>query len=99
MVVKVFLFERESKTPNYHGTIYLDTNTFGETEAEKCFHLCNWSCWAEEKPEDNHTDIEVCGHGLVLQTPTESWLALSVGWLKGTSVEISEYVIKHKGWF
>lgn len=94
MEIKVYIFA--NGVPFYRGTIDLNTDVFTEKEAEKCWHLCNWSCWTEEKPENNHTDIGVCGHGLALQTPTETWLALSCGWMHGTSTEIAEYAMKNK---
>ena len=94
--MEIKVYQMLTGVPDYRGTIDLDCATFGESEAEQCWHLCNWSCWCKEKPENMHADIEVCGHGLALQAPTETWLSLSVGWMHGTSTEIAGYAMKHK---
>jgi len=75
-----------------HGYVELP-----EFDAEKCWDLCNWDCWAERKPDNVHTDIERCNHGLIVYNPEakEYWLALSHGWMHGNVYEISEYVYYH----
>ena len=69
-----------------------------EDDAEEIWNLCNWSHCAEEKPQNLHANISTCGHGLCLVNPEtqERYLALSNGWLVGTSTEISDYVLNHK---
>ena len=69
-----------------------------EDDAEYIFNLCNWSHWAEEKPKNLHANISSCNHGLSLVNPEtqKRYLALSNGWLVGTSTEISDYVRNNK---
>lgn len=70
---------------------YVEMKTF---DAEDIFNLCNWSHWSEEKPEVLHSDIDHCGHGLIIYNPNEKeyWLSLSVGWLRGNNKKIIKYV-------
>lgn len=82
-----------------HG--YVELPTF---DAEKCWNLCNWDCWTEKKPDNVHTDIERCNHGLIVYNPEtkEYWLALSHGWFYGKSYEVAEYIYHHwreQEWF
>lgn len=74
---------------------YIDVENF---DAEEIWHLCNWSCWTEEKPTNLHADINVCDHGLCLINPVteERWLAKSFGWLVGNEKTISDYVLSHR---
>lgn len=67
-------------------------------DAEYIWNLCNWSHWAEVKPENLHSNINSCGHGLCLINPEtqERYLALSNGWLIGDEKQISDYVFKHR---
>ena len=95
--MEIRIFNLETGVPNYIGTIDLDCVSFSESEAEECFRICDWSCWSKAKPKNLHSNICMCSHGIAFQTPTtETWLALSLGWLHGTPTEIGEYAMKHQ---
>lgn len=74
--------------------IYMGYAEVEEFDAQKIFDLCNWSCWAEEKPTNLHADIDYCDHGLCLINPEtqEWWLSKSVGWLVGDRNTVDNYV-------
>lgn len=70
---------------------YIEMDVF---DAERCFDLCNWGCWTEQKPEWLHSDICFCSRGICFTNPDtqEYWLAKTVGWLVGDAETISNYV-------
>lgn len=80
-------------TPTYLG--YIEVKKF---DAQEIFNLCNWSCWAKEKPSNLHADICYCDHGLCLINPEtqERWLSKSVGWMVGSEDKITKYVSDNK---
>ena len=73
---------------------YIEMDTF---DAEKCFDLCNWGCWTNEKPKELHSNIQSCSHGICFTNPDthEYWLAKSIGWLVGDIKTIAKYVSKN----
>lgn len=104
MEIKIYTFDKVRKgnwfehniVPTFRGTIELDVAEFNESEAQKCWDICNWSCWADEKPKELNADIDWCDHGIVFKANEDNYLALSNGWLKGNSVDIATYVEEHK---
>lgn len=75
----------------FRGYVELD-----EFDAEKAFDLCNWDCWADEKPREVHTDISRIGHGLIVfDEMGTAHLALSSGWLSGSADTIRKYLRRH----
>lgn len=81
------------ETPTHLGHIEVE-----RFDAEEIFNMCNWICWAEEKPKNLYANIDCCGHGLCLLNPEtqDAWLAKSFGWLVGKQEVIDEYVREHK---
>lgn len=75
-----------------HG--YIEADTFN---AEQCWHLCNWDCWADKKPKELHSDIKVCNHGLIVYNPEtkEYWLAITGGWIRGNGETIIKWLSDH----
>lgn len=80
-------------TPTYLGFAEVD-----KFDADEIFHLCNWSCWTQEKPDNLHADIDYCGHGLCLVNPItqQRYLAKSVGWMIGDRDFIDKYVMVNR---
>ena len=93
MRVDIHTYPFGSSTPVYGGYIEME-----EFNADKCWELCNWTAWADEKPDGFYSEIGSCSHAICFtNTGTEEkWLALSVGWLVGDSLKISDYVERHK---
>ena len=93
MRVDIHTYPFGSSTPVYGGYIEME-----EFNADKCWELCNWTAWADEKPDGFHSEIGSCSHAICFtNTATEEkWLALSFGWLVGDSMKISDYVERHK---
>ena len=93
MRVDIHTYSYKEETPVYGGYIEMD-----EFDADRCWELCNWTAWADEKPDGFHSDIGSCSHAICFtNTETEEkWLALSFGWLVGDSLKISDYVKRHK---
>jgi hypothetical protein len=101
MKVQIYIFPQHIRkgklmhdiVPTHLG--YAEVETF---DTEHIWHLCNWACWAEEKPKNLYADIEFCGHGLCVINPEtqEIHLALSVGWLIGNEKKISDYVLNNR---
>lgn len=94
MRIAIHIYSLGEIVPKYAGYIQAD-----QFDAEECWHLCNWTQWAEQKPVELHSEIGCCSHGICFTNPEtkEKWLALTSGWLVGDIVEISEYVRKNKG--
>lgn len=89
MKIKVFTVPynyRELKNIQVTEQGYIKADYFDEDE---CWHLCNWSCWAEEKPENLLSDLEVVNSDVIFYNPkTERYhLALPSGWYVGNSLE------------
>ena len=70
---------------------YIDMERF---DAEKCFELCNWKHWTQEKPKELYSEIGSASHGICFTNPetNELWLCKSIGWLVGNEEEILQYV-------
>lgn len=69
-------------------------------DAEALWHLCNWSCYQEEKPDNLFSEIEYCGHGICFTNPEtdQKWLALSFDWYVTDNMrEIEKYVTQNEG--
>ena len=94
MKVEMFLYEqiRRVRFENGHYIPYADhmlsPTYIGYIEVEEfnekvIFDLCNWSCYMPEKPAILHSNIECCGHGLLLINPINEtmYLSKSIGWL------------------
>lgn len=104
MQVQIYIFSLKPIPGILHDIVprhlgYAEVETFEtKDDAEKIWDLCNWSHWAEEKPENLYADISTCGHGLCLINPItqERYLSLSQGWLVGDEKTISDYVFNHK---
>lgn len=102
MKVDIYVFELISEKPYEHnitptpfGYLNLDCEHFREDEAQKCWDICNWDAYASEKPENLFSTIGCCSHGICFKPDDgtqANWLALSCGWLCGTSTEIADYV-------
>lgn len=104
--MKVVIFTADFDHKNFGGLLsdkivnhgYVEMEEF---DPEKAFDLCNWSCWAEEKPDCVHTDIEWIGHGLIVADGEKTianltyHLALSGGWLVGDYETITNYLRYH----
>lgn len=83
-------------TPEYLGYIETESDLTGEDLAAYCWNMCNWF-GKDKKPEELHSSISSCDHGICFKFPNgENWLALSHGWLKGTSLEVSGYARRHE---
>lgn len=93
MRIPIHIYSFGAIVPEYVGYIQAD-----QFDVEECWHLCNWTQWAEQKPVELHSDIGCCSHGICFTNPEtkEKWLALTFGWLVGNVLEISEYVRKNK---
>ena len=79
------------------GYIDYPSDFNSEEDAEKCWDLCNWSCWAEEKPTELHSDLSFVSHGVCFRTPNgTNYLALSVGFLVGDDKKIADYINENK---
>ena len=99
MRVDIHTFSFGSSTPVYGGYIEME-----EFNADRCWELCNWTAWADEKPDGFYSEIGSCSHAICFpHTETEEkWLALSFGWLVGDSLKSFDYVERHKNdilWF
>jgi len=53
---------------------YIDIPAF---DADRCWELCNWKHWLKIKPQNLHSDIYSCNHGICFTNPEtkEMWLA------------------------
>lgn len=93
MKVAIHTYSYGETVPVYNGYIEIE-----EFNADKCWELCNWAAWTNEKPKNLHSEIGSCAHGICFSNPEtgEKWLALSFGWLVGHSLKISDYVARHK---
>lgn len=93
MRIPIHIYSFGAIVPEYVG--YIQSDQF---DVEECWHLCNWTQWAAQKPVELHSDIGCCSHGICFTNPEtkEKWLALTFGWLVGNVLEISEYVRKNK---
>lgn len=79
------------------GYIEYPSATFGYSDAEKCFDMCNWSHWSEEKPKELHSEIVSTQHGICFRTEDgTNYLALTNGWLMGDDAKIAAYIEKNK---
>ena len=101
MEVKLYMFEKrivKGKVKHDIVTTYLGTVTVEKFDPEHIWKLCNWSNWAEEKPENLHADISSCDHGLCIVDPetNKNYLALSHSWLVGNVMDIFDYVVKNR---
>lgn len=69
-----------------HQKGYIEADQFQE---EECFHLCNWGCWADNKPENLYSDVEVANSDIIFHNPEEDkyYLALPVGWHTENTLE------------
>lgn len=53
--------------------------------ADNAWHLCNWSCWTETKPDQVHTDLTFCNSDVIFvinddEEEKEYWCADCFGW-------------------
>lgn len=92
LIIDIHYFD--NSVPRFIG--YIKSNKF---DSDECFNLCNWSNWSETKPENLYADIQSVGKGICFTDPitNEKHLALSMGWLVGNSMEITDYVRKNIG--
>jgi len=61
---------------------YLEVEAFN---AEKCWDLCNWSCWADDKPKEvEHTSLSFCNSDVAFFNPTTNiWhISDNIGFVK-----------------
>ena len=75
---------------------YVELDKFNE---EECWHLLNWSCWSDEKPENVFSDLSCCNSDIIVHNPETNiyHLALPFGWKEFTSLEsVKEWCIKQK---
>jgi len=102
MQISFYVFPKGEDCPTYYGQIEMKA-----FDAEKCWHICQWENWTDEKPKELLIADKIIadfhplcnfGHGICFRNPEtgENWLALSQGWLVGTSTEITDYVRAHK---
>ena len=71
---------------------YIELKEFNEDE---CWHLCNWSCWDANKPNNLFSDVEVANDDIVFHNPKEDkyYLALTSGWhCENTFEEMVKYI-------
>lgn len=98
MKIDIHYFEKHSTsiTPSYIG--YIEMENF---DVEKCFNICNWKHWTDSKPNELYAECSSCGSGICFTNPLtqEKWLAKSIGWLIGNSLDITDYVTKHSNDF
>ena len=61
---------------------------------EYCFMLCNWEACFVSKPQNLHSDISECGHGICFHNPENDlyYLALSIGFFVDTKEAVLSYV-------
>lgn len=79
------------------GYVEYPTELKSYDDAEKCFDLCNWSHWADEKPKELYSDVCSVSHGICFRNPSgTNYLALSQGWLMGDDKKIADYIETHK---
>lgn len=73
---------------------HIDLPTF---DRGRCWDLCNWMWWADEKPKENHTEIRTIDHGIIFYDPSEDeyHMALSNGWMSGTLEDCEAYAGEH----
>ena len=74
---------------------YIELDKF---DRQECWHLCNWSCWADgEKPDNLHSDLDCANSDVIFLDPITGvyHLALSFGWEEFKSLEDTiNYCIK-----
>lgn len=63
--------------------------TAKEFHADECWHICNWGCYTDDKPENLHSELDVVNSDVVFHNPKEDkyYLALPVGWYIGDTIE------------
>lgn len=93
MIVKIYEFPHYSDIPIDRG--YIESNEFS---ISMFWDMCNWHVRGLPKPENLHSDIEYCDHGIVFVNPETNihYMALSIGWLQGTEQGIQNWVTQHK---
>ena len=86
-IIKPIIDHMLTPTPIGH----IEVETFNQ---EEIFNICNWSCWTNEKPINLYSNIQSCGHGLMLIHPVtkKRYLSKSIGWLIGDKETINKYV-------
>jgi len=92
--MKIKIWELSPRNFELEEKGYIEAEEF---HADNCWHLCNWDCWTDEKPENLHSDLYVVNSDVIFYNPKENkyYLALSVGWcIKDTLEEIVEYRMK-----
>lgn len=93
----VQVFDTLSGKMKYRGYIEIGS-MLPFNNPEELWHLCNWQCWADEKPTYVHTKISACNHGICFYHPLTKkfYLALSIGWLIGNLPEIKQYIRRNR---
>lgn len=79
---------------------YIELPDGKDFDADYCWELCNWISWAEKQPENLHSTISSCSHGVCFYdiTKDEYHLALSQGFLVGDFETIMSYIIAHENY-
>lgn len=75
------------------GTIQFKERGYAMVEdnegQEKVWDLCNWSCYADAKPENLHSELTHCNSDIVVwvEGSGEYWVAEPAGWKKFQTLE------------
>lgn len=71
-----------------------------EFDAEECWHICNWSCYSDNKPNNLFGNIDVANSDVIFEkyiskNNSEFYIALPVGWqiIKGTLNDVKQWLI------
>lgn len=91
MKVGITFFSREGDKIIAHdlGHVSIDESLYKSDEhiADRCWHLCNWACWTDTKPEELDSTLSVCNSDVAFEIRGTYWMALTVGWEERDSIE------------
>lgn len=72
---------------------YIEMDAFDEQLA---WHLCNWSCWSNNKPDNLFSNIDIANTDVVFMNPETKkyYIPLICGWIIRNSLkEVANYYL------